>query len=69
MDKSLSHNFSLICGELCNLLYVKEYNKAKINSLIDDLNAKPYKAEFFVRKHVSLGYVVESNKDYQPFLP
>lgn len=53
MDKSLSHSFSLICGELCNLLYVKEYNKVQINSLIDELNAKPYKAEFFVRKHVS----------------
>ncbi|XP_049873203.1 HEAT repeat-containing protein 6 [Pectinophora gossypiella] len=51
MDKSLSQNFSIICGELCNLLYVKDYSKAQVNSLIDELNSKPYKAEFFVRKH------------------
>lgn len=54
MDKSLSQNFSLICGELCNLLYVKDYKKADINSLIDELNTRPFKAEFFVRKHVSM---------------
>lgn len=54
MDKSLSQHFSLICGELCNLLYVKDYKKADINSLIDELNTKPFKAEFFVRKHVSM---------------
>ncbi|KAH9644896.1 hypothetical protein HF086_007984 [Spodoptera exigua] len=46
-----SLSFSLISGELCNLLYLKEYNKEIVNKLIDDLNAKPYKAEIFVRKH------------------
>lgn len=58
MDTNLAHSFSTICGELCNELYIKEYNKGKLNSLIDELNAKPYKGELFVRKHVSfLGYV------------
>ncbi|CAG9786769.1 unnamed protein product [Diatraea saccharalis] len=51
MDSNLSQSFSFLCGELCNLLYVKDYNKSKINSLIDELNAKPYKGELFVSKH------------------
>ncbi|KAJ2949139.1 hypothetical protein O0L34_g6080 [Tuta absoluta] len=50
METNLSQQFSVICGELCNLLYVKDYNKSKINSLIDELNTKPYKTELFVRK-------------------
>lgn len=54
MEATSSQNFSLICGELCNLLYLKEYNKAKVNSLIDELNAKPYKGQLFVHKRVSI---------------
>ncbi|XP_035439500.2 HEAT repeat-containing protein 6 [Spodoptera frugiperda] len=50
-DTHHSLSFSLISGELCNLLYLKEYNKEDVNKLIDDLNSKPYKAEIFVRKH------------------
>ncbi|XP_028176593.1 HEAT repeat-containing protein 6 [Ostrinia furnacalis] len=50
MDTNLPQSFSLICGDLCNQLYVKEYNKSKVNSLIDELNAQPYKGELFVRK-------------------
>lgn len=53
MDANMT-SFSIISSELCNELYVKEYNKSKLNSLIDELNAKPYKGELFVRKHVSL---------------
>lgn len=52
-DTHHSLSFSLISGEICNLLYLKEYNKEDVNKLIDDLNSKPYKAEIFVRKHVS----------------
>ncbi|KAL0883107.1 hypothetical protein ABMA27_016568 [Loxostege sticticalis] len=47
MDTNLPQSFSLVCGELCNQLYIKEYNKAKVNSIIDELNAKPYKVELF----------------------
>ncbi|KAL0838793.1 hypothetical protein ABMA28_016835 [Loxostege sticticalis] len=43
MDTNLPQSFSLVCGELCHQLYIKEYNKAKVNSIIDELNAKPYK--------------------------
>lgn len=57
MNNNHSQTFSVLCGELCNLLYIKEYDKEKVNSLIDELNAKPYKVELFVRKHVSfIGY-------------
>ncbi|KOB75437.1 putative HEAT repeat containing 6 [Operophtera brumata] len=51
MDSNLSQQFSLLCGELCNLLYLKEYNKSQVNALIDELNSKPFKGELFVRKH------------------
>ncbi|XP_059052046.1 HEAT repeat-containing protein 6 [Achroia grisella] len=51
MDSNLPQNFSIICGDLCNILYVKEYDKSTVNSLIDELNSKPYKAQLFVRKH------------------
>ncbi|KAM3965313.1 HEAT repeat-containing protein 6 [Aphomia sociella] len=51
MDSNLPQNFSIICGDLCNLLYVKEYDKTRVNSLIDELNSKPYKSHLFVRKH------------------
>ncbi|XP_075977882.1 HEAT repeat-containing protein 6 [Anticarsia gemmatalis] len=50
MNNNQSQNFSVLCGEICNLLYLKEYNKEKVNTLIDELNAKPYKVELFVRK-------------------
>lgn len=53
MDTNLSHHVSMLCGELCNILYVKNFNKIKVNSLIDELNAQPYKADLFVRKNVS----------------
>lgn len=68
MDTNLPQSFSLVCGELCNQLYIKEYNKAKVNSIIDELNAKPYKVELFVRKQVSfVGYVnVLMNDDHVP---
>lgn len=45
-----AQNFSTICGELCNLLYLKDYNKEKVNTLVDELNAMPFKVELFVRK-------------------
>ncbi|XP_041979377.1 HEAT repeat-containing protein 6 isoform X1 [Aricia agestis] len=45
---NLSQQFSMISTELCNNLYVKGYNKLAVNSLIDELNAKPYKSELFV---------------------
>ncbi|XP_026761719.2 HEAT repeat-containing protein 6 [Galleria mellonella] len=51
MDPNLPQKFSIICGDLCNLLYAKDYDKATVNSLIDELNSKPYKAQLFVRKH------------------
>ncbi|XP_028039412.1 HEAT repeat-containing protein 6-like isoform X2 [Bombyx mandarina] len=51
MENNLSENYSRLCGELCNLLYLKNYNKEKINQLIDELNSKPFKAEIFVRKN------------------
>lgn len=51
---SLSQQFVTLSSELCSHLYVKNYNKETINSLIDELNAKPYKAELFVGKQVSL---------------
>ncbi|XP_026735223.1 HEAT repeat-containing protein 6 isoform X1 [Trichoplusia ni] len=51
MNNSHCQSFSLLCEELCNLLYLKEYNKDKVNSLIDELNARPFKAELFARKH------------------
>ncbi|XP_045773429.1 HEAT repeat-containing protein 6 isoform X1 [Maniola jurtina] len=47
---SVSQQFALHSGELCSHLYVKDYNKETINSLINELNAKPYKAELFVGK-------------------
>ncbi|KAL4715902.1 hypothetical protein ACJJTC_013202 [Scirpophaga incertulas] len=50
MNMNLSNCFSQICGELCNELYVKEYNITKVNSLIDELNTKPFKSDLFVRK-------------------
>lgn len=60
MNSTNTQSFSLLGGELCNLLYLKEYSKEKVNALIDDLNSKPYKVELFVRKHVSvLGYITE----------
>lgn len=58
MENNLSENYSRLCGELCNLLYLKNYNKEKINQLIDELNSKPFKAEIFVRKHVSMSYTI-----------
>ena len=58
MNSTHSQSFSAISGELCNLVYLKEYNKDKFNKLVDELNSKPYKVELFVRKHVSfLGYL------------
>lgn len=54
MDSSLVQHFSIISAELCNLLYSKEYEIAKVNSLIDELNSKPFKAVLFVRKEVSI---------------
>lgn len=60
MDSNLPQKFSLLCGELCNLLYLKEYNKSQVNSLIDELNSKPYKGGLFVRKHVSCLEVIMS---------
>ncbi|CAH0398322.1 unnamed protein product [Chilo suppressalis] len=51
MESNCSQSFSLLSGELCNLLYAKEHNQSKINMLIDELNAQPYKYGLFVRKH------------------
>lgn len=51
---SVSRQFAILTGELCSFLYVKDYNKDAINSLIDELNAKPFKSELFVGKQVSL---------------
>lgn len=50
---SASQQFQILSGDLCSNLYIKDYNKEKINSLIDELNAQPYKAELFVRKQAS----------------
>lgn len=54
MGTNLPRNFSVITGELCNLLYKKVYDRERINLLIDELNAKPYKAELFVKKQDAL---------------
>ncbi|KAJ8722117.1 hypothetical protein PYW08_004519 [Mythimna loreyi] len=51
MNNTHSQSFSVISGELCNLVYLKDFNKDKFNKLVDELNAKPYKVELFVRKH------------------
>ncbi|XP_047029951.1 HEAT repeat-containing protein 6 [Helicoverpa zea] len=51
MNTTHTQSFSTICGELCNLLYLKEFSREKANKLIDELNAKPYKVDLFVRKH------------------
>ncbi|KAG7308603.1 hypothetical protein JYU34_005823 [Plutella xylostella] len=51
MDKSLAKEFFEISEEICNILHLKHYEKSKINSLIDDLNSKPYKTHLFVSKH------------------
>lgn len=53
MESNLSQNFALISGELSNVLYNRDFNKALVNTLIDELNSKPFKAELFVRKQVS----------------
>ncbi|OWR52475.1 eg:34f3.4 protein [Danaus plexippus plexippus] len=42
--------FSQLSEELCSHLYLKEYDKSDINALIDELNAKPYNSNLFVRK-------------------
>ncbi|CAH2246737.1 jg8801 [Pararge aegeria aegeria] len=47
---SASQQFAVLSVELSSHLQVKDYNKEAINSLIDELNAKPYKAELFVGK-------------------
>lgn len=49
-------NFSLLCGDLCNVLYMKDYDKSRINSIIDELNTIPYNAELFVSKNVGILY-------------
>lgn len=46
--------FSQLSEELCSHLYLKEYDKSDINVLIDELNAKPYNSNLFVRKEVKL---------------
>ncbi|XP_045498148.1 HEAT repeat-containing protein 6 [Colias croceus] len=46
-----SKSFSLLSEELCSILYGKEKNSGKINSLIDELNALPYKAELFLKRN------------------
>ncbi|GBP30966.1 HEAT repeat-containing protein 6 [Eumeta japonica] len=45
-------NFSVLSGELRNILFRKDYDNTKVNLLIDELNAKPYGTELFVHKHV-----------------
>ncbi|XP_072949286.1 HEAT repeat-containing protein 6 [Epargyreus clarus] len=50
MGSRTPEHFTLISGELSSLLCEKDYNKGKINSLIDELNAQTYKAELFIRK-------------------
>lgn len=50
--------FSVLSGQLCNLLYLKNYDKEKVNSLLDELNAIPYNTEIFVYHNVS------TNKKY-----
>lgn len=51
---STPQRFALLSTDLCNNIYIKEYNKGTINSLIDELNAMPYKSELFVSKQVSM---------------
>lgn len=52
MDITQSQNFILLLKEICNLLYSKNYDKDRANILIDELIAKPYHSELFVRKNV-----------------
>ncbi|XP_060803157.1 HEAT repeat-containing protein 6 [Amyelois transitella] len=66
MDINLAQDFSLICGELCNLLYLKEYNKSKVNSFLDELNSKPFKGCLFVRKHDSTVLVTALSLNIKP---
>nr|XP_026499699.1 HEAT repeat-containing protein 6 isoform X1 [Vanessa tameamea]XP_026499700.1 HEAT repeat-containing protein 6 isoform X1 [Vanessa tameamea]XP_026499701.1 HEAT repeat-containing protein 6 isoform X2 [Vanessa tameamea] len=63
---SLSQQFLILSGELCSHLYVKNYNKEKINSLIDELNAKPYKAELFVGKQDAAALVTSLYVNIKP---
>ena len=58
---SALQEFQILSGDLCAHLYTKDYNKEKINSLIDELNAQPYKAELFVRKQASTNFFI--NRD------
>ncbi|CAK1580315.1 unnamed protein product [Parnassius mnemosyne] len=51
MDTSPSERFSKLSEELCSLLSVKLRSKENLNVVIDELNALPYKAELFIRKH------------------
>ncbi|XP_053609751.1 HEAT repeat-containing protein 6 [Plodia interpunctella] len=66
MEANLPQNFSLICGELCNLLYTKEYNKSNVNSLLDELNSKPYKGYLFVRKQDATTLVTALSLNIRP---
>ncbi|XP_046965630.1 HEAT repeat-containing protein 6 isoform X1 [Vanessa cardui] len=63
---SLSHQFLTLSAELCSHLYVKNYNKEKINSLIDELNSKPYKAELFVGKQDAAALVTSLYVNIKP---
>lgn len=54
MDIDLSQQFSLLSRDLCDLLYIRPYDKAQINTLVDELNSKPYKTQLFVRKSDAL---------------
>lgn len=53
MDINLTRRFSMLTENLCSILSVKGHSKESINSLIDELNALPYKSQLFIRKHVS----------------
>ncbi|XP_050350439.1 HEAT repeat-containing protein 6 [Nymphalis io] len=63
---SLSQQFLMLSGELCSHLYVKDYNKEKINSLIDELNSKPYKTDLFVGKHDAAALVTSLYVNIKP---
>ncbi|XP_048478453.1 HEAT repeat-containing protein 6 [Plutella xylostella] len=66
MDKSLAKEFFEISEEICNILHLKHYEKSKINSLIDDLNSKPYKTHLFVSKHDATNLVSTLCRNIMP---
>ncbi|CAG9102480.1 unnamed protein product [Plutella xylostella] len=66
MDKSLAKEFFEISEEICNILHLKHYEKSKINSLIDNLNSKPYKTHLLVSKHDATNLVSTLCRNIMP---